>query len=149
MIQRVRVLDALLTKPADNFVIGYQHRTGAFQDSERVSYVVLVTVRDQDVVGMDAFNVNPLGRLLDQRVGGNKGVEEYCFTGNFNGKTRVAVEGKVRHGWYGYVVSRLFFSGRKKAAGLCPTALCKMRSVATLDYSGFSVFFSAGLGVGT
>ncbi len=53
-----------------------------------------MAVGDQDVVGLDAFDIDVFGEW----VRGDEGVEEKGLSCYFDRKTRVAVEGEVRHG---------------------------------------------------
>ena len=53
MIQRVSVFEPLLAQPADDFVIGDDRGVSSFGNFDSVGDMVEMTVRNQDVVGLD------------------------------------------------------------------------------------------------
>lgn len=90
-IHRVSVFDTLLAKPDDDFIIGDDGGVGSFGNFNRVGDMVGVTVRNENVVGLDLIDLDVAGEWIRR----NKWIEEERFASNFHRKARVTVVGKL------------------------------------------------------
>jgi hypothetical protein len=70
MIHRMRLFDALLAQPADDFEIGDNRGARAFGDFDGVGDMVEMAVRNQNVVRRDLIGLDVTGELVrrDERV---------------------------------------------------------------------------------
>ena len=91
MIQRVRLFDALLAQPGDDFVIGDDSGVCAFGNFDRVGDVVEVTVRNENVVCRDLIGLDVTRELVWR----DEWVEKEALASNFHGEARMTVIGKL------------------------------------------------------
>ena len=77
----------LFFEPADDLEVGDDFGVVLFADAFGVGNVIAMAVRDQQVIGFDAMDIDAFGQL----IGGDKGVEQEVFSFHFNGKGRMAV----------------------------------------------------------
>src|SRR5260370_28550212 len=87
MIQRVTLLQALVSKPNCNFIVGNDGSAGALGDVRRVREVVGMAVRNEDVISGNGFDINTLGQL----VAGNERIEQKVLVRNPDRKAGVTV----------------------------------------------------------
>ena len=107
VIDRMRFWRALLAQPLRDFKRGDNRDAGPFGDGRGVSQVILMSVRDENVVRLKVLHVNGLG----QRIAGDKRVEEQCLVLDLHCKTSVSVICKV-HGFDAFLNIIMCWRGR-------------------------------------
>lgn len=91
MVERMCLFDSLLAEPDGDLVVGNNGCACVSGNFDGIGDVVEVTMRNEDVVSLDALNLDVTG----EGVRRNEWVKEERFASDLHGKAGVTVVGKL------------------------------------------------------